>query len=63
MLESLIGLTDEQMDTVARTAGPLGPRERARFLLDVAQALQGREINDDTVARACAEARRQSERT
>ena len=58
MLEALISLSDEQMDIVVRTAGPLDPRDRALFLLGVAQALRGNEISDEAVAGACVEARR-----
>jgi hypothetical protein len=57
MLEGLIGLTNEQMDTIVRTAGPLTPVERARFLVDMAEALRGQKIDDEGVARACVEAR------
>jgi len=57
MLEGLISLTNGQMDLVARTAGPLDPSNRARFLVDMARALRGQAIDDEAVARACAEAR------
>ena len=63
MLEGLIGLSDEQMDTIVRATAPLTPRERALFLVDMAQALRGQEIDHEAVARACVEARQRSERT
>jgi len=53
MLEGLIGLSDEQMDEVVRNAAPLAPPDRAKFLIELAQALRDQEINDATVARAC----------
>jgi hypothetical protein len=63
VLEGLIGLSDQQMDTIVWATAPLTPRERALFLVDMAQALRGQEIDDEAVARACVEARRRSERT
>ena len=57
MLEGLIGLTDQQMDTLVRTAAPLDPSDRARFLVGMARALHGQKIDDEAVERACAEAR------
>ena len=62
MLEGLIGLSDEQMDTIVRATAPLTQRERALFLVDMAQALRGQEIDDEAVVRACVVARRRSER-
>lgn len=62
MLEALIGLTDAQMDTVVRMSAPLDPRGRALFLVHMAEALRGRAIDDDAVARACIEARERRER-
>jgi hypothetical protein len=50
-------LTDSQLDTVYRCAGPLAPAVRPAFLELVAQGLAGAgEIGDGTVARVCAEA-------
>jgi hypothetical protein len=63
VLEGLIGLSDQQMDTMVRAAVLLTPRERALFLVDMAQALRGQEIDDEAVARTCVVARRRSERT
>jgi hypothetical protein len=58
VLEGLLGITSQQMDILVRTAGPLSPRERARFLVDVAQALRGRKkIDDVAVARVCKDVR------
>jgi hypothetical protein len=51
----VIALSDDQLTTIMRAAGPLDPHNRALFLEDVAHALQGREIGDGTVARICAE--------
>jgi len=52
-------LTDSQLDTVLRCAGPLAPAVRGAFLELVAQNLASAgEIGDGTVARICAEAQR-----
>jgi hypothetical protein len=54
-----LALTDSQLDTVYRAAGPLAPAVRPAFLELVAQCLAGAgEIGDGTVARVCAEAQR-----
>jgi hypothetical protein len=54
-----LALTDSQLDTVYRCAGPLAPAMRPAFLELVAQALAGAgEIGDGTVARVCAEVQR-----
>jgi hypothetical protein len=54
-----LALTDSQLDTVYRCAGPLAPAVRPAFLELVAQSLAGAgEIGDGTVARVCAEAQR-----
>jgi hypothetical protein len=54
-----LALTDSQLDTVYRCAGPLAPAVRPAFLELVAQGLAGAgEIGDGTVARVCAEAQR-----
>ena len=50
-----LALTDDQMTTVMRCAEPLSPSDRAIFLVDVAAALQGRELGDGVVGRVCAE--------
>ena len=55
-----LALTDSQLDTVYRCAGPLAPAVRPAFLKLVAQGLAGAgEIGDGTVARVCAEVQRQ----
>ena len=52
-----LALTDTQLDTVYRCAGPLAPAVRPAFLELVAQGLAGAgEIGDGVVARVCAEA-------
>ena len=38
-----IVLSDTQMDTIIRLAGPLSPPDRAVYLREVAAALDGRE--------------------
>jgi hypothetical protein len=54
-----IRLTDSELDTVYRCAGPLAPAVRPAFLELVAQSLAGAgEIGDGTVARVCAEVQR-----
>jgi hypothetical protein len=54
-----LALTDSQLDTVYRCAGPLAPAVRPAFLELVAQGLaRAGEIGDGTVARVCAEAQR-----
>jgi hypothetical protein len=54
-----LALTDSQLDTVYRCAGPLAPAVRPAFLELVAQGLaDAGEIGDGTVARVCAEAQR-----
>ena len=49
-----IALSDTQMDTIVRLAGPLPPPDRDVYLREVAAALDGREF----VARVCAEVQR-----
>jgi len=39
-------LSDNQLSHILDAAQPLQPDDRSAFLLDVAQALQGREIGD-----------------
>jgi hypothetical protein len=54
-----IALSDTQMDTIVRLAGPLPPPDRDVYLREVAAALDGREeIGDGFVARVCAEVQR-----
>ena len=54
-----IALSDTQMDTIIRLAGPLPPPDRDVYLREVAAALDGREeIGDGFVARVCAEVQR-----
>jgi hypothetical protein len=54
-----IALSDTQMDTIVRLAGPLLPPDRDVYLREVAAALDGREeIGDGFVARVCAEVQR-----
>jgi hypothetical protein len=54
---SPLALTDSQLETVYRCAGPLAPAVRPAFLELVAQSLaDAGEIGDGTVARACREA-------
>jgi hypothetical protein len=54
-----LALTDSQLETVYRCAGPLAPAVRGAFLELVAQRLASAgEIGDGTVARVCAEAQR-----
>jgi hypothetical protein len=50
-----IALSDTQMDTIVRLAGPLPPPDRDVYLREVAAALDGREeIGDGFVARGSA---------
>jgi hypothetical protein len=54
-----IALSDTQLDTIFRLAGPLPPSDREVYLREVAAALDGREeIGDGFVARVCAEVQR-----
>jgi hypothetical protein len=50
-----LALSDDQMTAIMRCAEPLAPSARASFLVDVADALQGRELGDGLVGRVCAE--------
>jgi len=59
LMSKPIALSDTQMDTIVRLAGPLPPPDRDVYLREVAAALDGREeIGDGFVARVCAEVRR-----
>jgi hypothetical protein len=51
-----IALTDRQLAAVMRAAEVLPPADRSPFLAEVAKILQGREIGDGAVHRACGEA-------
>jgi hypothetical protein len=51
-----IALTDRQLDMVMAAAQPLPPADRSAFLAEVAALLQGVEIGDGAVHRACADA-------
>jgi hypothetical protein len=54
-----IALSNTQLDTIFRLAGPLPPPDREAYLREVAAALDGREeIGDGFVARVCAEVQR-----
>ena len=53
-----LALSDSQLDTIMRAAGPLPPAQRAAFLHDVAAARNGHELGDGLVARVCAEQQR-----
>jgi hypothetical protein len=55
-----IALSDTQMDTIVRLAGPLPPPDRDVYLREVAAALDGgrEEIGDGFAARVCAEVQR-----
>jgi hypothetical protein len=55
---SPLKLTDDQMSQVLRSAEPLRPSARSAFLRDVAQALNGHELGDGAVMRACREAQK-----
>jgi hypothetical protein len=50
--------TDAQLDTLMRTASPLAPADRPRFMEDVARALDGREIGDGLLHRVAVECQR-----
>ena len=50
---SPIRFTDRQLDAVMHTAGLLPPADRSAFLETVAGLLQGVEIGDGSVSRAC----------
>jgi hypothetical protein len=54
-----IALTDEQLLTIQRAAGPLHPRDRGPYLEKVAEMLNGHEIGDGLVGRVAREAQRQ----
>ena len=45
-----LALSDLQLDTIMRAAGPLPPAQRAAFLHDVAAARNGHELGDGLVA-------------
>jgi hypothetical protein len=50
----MLALTDAQLDTVFNAARPLQPRERSRFLEDVAAELAAYpDPGDGTVAKVC----------
>jgi hypothetical protein len=51
-----IALTDRQLAAIIAAAEPLAPADRSPFLAEVAAALQGQEIGDGMVHRACADA-------
>ena len=55
---SPIALSDDQLDIVRRAAEPLHPHDRGAYLQVVAELLNGAEIGDGLVARACREAQR-----
>ena len=50
--------TGAQLDTLMRTASPLAPADRPRFMEDVARALDGREIGDGLLHRVAVECQR-----
>jgi hypothetical protein len=50
-----IALSDTQMDTIVRLAGPLPPQDRDVYLREVAAALDGREEIGDGLATATAD--------
>jgi hypothetical protein len=54
-----IGLTDDQLLTIQRAAGPLHPQDRGAYLEKVVELLSGHEIGDGLVGRAAREAQRQ----
>ena len=54
-----IGLSDEQLLTIQRAAGPLHPQDRDLYLEKVAELLNGHEIGDGLVGRVAREAQRQ----
>jgi hypothetical protein len=55
-----LALTDEEMNTLYRLAGPLDPHDRGAFLEAVAERLRGVEIlGPGIVARIAAETQRQ----
>jgi hypothetical protein len=53
-----IGLTDSQLLTIQRAAGPLHPKDRGPYLEKVAEMLNGHEIGDGLVGRVAREAQR-----
>jgi hypothetical protein len=59
-----IGLTDSQLLTIQRAAGPLHPQDRGPYLEKVAEMLNGHEIvGDGLVGRICAQCQRMFLRT
>ena len=48
-----LSFTDLDLDVIIRSAAPLEPEMRSAFIEAVADALQGRELGDGDVARAC----------
>ena len=54
-----LALSDEQLLTIQRAAGPLHPHDRGPYLERVAEMLGGREIGDGLVGRVAREAQRQ----
>jgi len=53
-----IGLTDSQLLTIQRAAGPLHPQDGGPYLEKVAEMLSGHEIGDGLVGRVAREAQR-----
>jgi hypothetical protein len=51
----MIKLSDDQLQTVMTTAAVLDPRDRAPFLEQLAVKLDGQEIGDGLLSRACRE--------
>jgi hypothetical protein len=49
-------LSDAQLDMIMHAAAVLAPADRSPFLREVAALLQGREVGDGSVPRACADA-------
>ena len=58
-----LALTDDQLATVQRFAEPLHPSQRGAYLLRVSAILQGREIGDGMLHRACEQAQLEHRRT
>ena len=54
-----LALTDFQLDEVLRYAQPLDPESRGKFLVEVAQKLNGHEVGDGILSRVCRETQRQ----
>jgi hypothetical protein len=59
MPDKPLRLSDDQLTAIQRAAEPLHWQDRGAYLERVASLLQGRELGDGLVGRACREAQRE----